>query len=342
MANAVRFKHTDVPRQSGELGRFKVVQGPDLGATYVVTGPHVTLGRGEECDILISDLKASRIHADILFNGKSWVIKDKGSANGILYNGNVTRGSTIKRNDVITVGETTLEFTTAEAGTGMLVAPPRTMSQIQAEQNHLREHKEKLRSMGLANLFRGRAQTQSSPQPKKNTIAIIAVAVGAVVFFIPDNKSPVKTSIKKNFDPAEMRNLAEYLPGSGDSNRAADTFFKDGFREYLAGNYNRAQTQFETVLQVQPCHTMARLYLENSRQKISQKVEFYFNFGRKAHDSGKLRESRGHYENILHLLYKSQADENFVKAREAFEKVDREIKGLPDLDLLKKGGGPTR
>ena len=48
MPNAVRFKQLSLERQKGELARFKVVQGPDYGAIYVITGTKALIGRGEE------------------------------------------------------------------------------------------------------------------------------------------------------------------------------------------------------------------------------------------------------------------------------------------------------
>lgn len=329
MGTAQRFKHTDVPRQMGELGRFKVVQGPDYGAIYVVVGPRASLGRGEDCDIVISDLKASRLHAEIFYVNGAWNIKDKGSANGILLNGKVLRESPLKLNDIVTIGESTLEFTSADAATAMLTAPPRSMQQIQQDQKNLEERQKRIGAMGLASLFGGGESSSGVAQQNgssKSRILILSVIVLAVGFFMLPDGGNSKKSKKKKEDPDLEKNLAAFLPTVGSSSKAADTFFKDGFREYLAGNFNRARVQFETVLQITPGHTLATIYLENCNKAIETEIKYHLDFGKKSYEAGKLRDSRSHYERILRLLYKDQSNENFIKAKENFEKIDREIK----------------
>ena len=79
----------------------------------------------EETDVVISDLKASRVHAELLGSQVGWAVQDKGSANGILHNGKTVRNAVLKSNDTIGIGETILEFITSEVGTMILTAPPR-------------------------------------------------------------------------------------------------------------------------------------------------------------------------------------------------------------------------
>src|SRR4051794_15084288 len=107
MANAQKFRQTNVPRQQGEQARLKTVQGPDYGSTFVITGSKASIGRGEECDIMISDLKASRKHAEFSAVPGGWQVRDLGSANGILHNGKVIRSGTVRSGDTLTLGETT-------------------------------------------------------------------------------------------------------------------------------------------------------------------------------------------------------------------------------------------
>src|SRR4051794_4283449 len=98
MKNAIRYKNTNVPRQSNEVARLKVVQGPDEGAVYIVTGAKVTLGRGEDNDVTVVDLKTSRLHAEMSSNTKGWTIRDKASINGILHNGKSVKNAELKIN----------------------------------------------------------------------------------------------------------------------------------------------------------------------------------------------------------------------------------------------------
>src|SRR4051794_5635640 len=130
MGSALKFRYTDVPRQTGEVARLKVVQGPDYGSIFVIVGSKATIGRGEENDVVISDLKASRVHAEFFTTSAGWNIKDRKSANGILVNGKAVSEAKIKIGDTVSFGETTFEFVTSDAGTSFLTAPARSMDQI--------------------------------------------------------------------------------------------------------------------------------------------------------------------------------------------------------------------
>ncbi|HTL11492.1 MAG TPA: FHA domain-containing protein, partial [Bdellovibrionota bacterium] len=180
MGTAVRFKNTDIPRQAGELARFKVVQGPDRGAIYVVTGQKATVGRGENNDIVISDLKASRLHAEINLSGADWSVKDLGSVNGIMHNGKTTKSAQLRMGDTFTLGETTLEFMTAEAGTMMLKAPARTLAQVTEGQGALQGQKDRIKKLttfgGLKELAGGFSGGDTGALGKENRRKMILYA----------------------------------------------------------------------------------------------------------------------------------------------------------------------
>jgi pSer/pThr/pTyr-binding forkhead associated (FHA) protein len=90
MPNALRFRNWKTPKQVGERVRLKVVHGPDSGSLFVVTAPKFTIGRGEENDVVIGDLRASRRHAELVRqpNGM-WHLTDLGSQNGVVWNGKI-------------------------------------------------------------------------------------------------------------------------------------------------------------------------------------------------------------------------------------------------------------
>src|SRR4051812_1939656 len=108
MPSAVKFKQINVSRQQGERARLKVVQGPDYGSVFVITGEKAGIGRGEENDVMILDLKASRKHAQFILRSTGWEIQDLGSSNGILHNGKAARAAKLANRDTVTIGETTL------------------------------------------------------------------------------------------------------------------------------------------------------------------------------------------------------------------------------------------
>ncbi len=320
MGSAIRFKHTDVGRQQGEMARLKVTQGPDSGAVYIIMGPKATIGRGDENDVVISDLKASRIHAEMVSNNKSWIIRDRGSANGILYNGVATREAKLKLNDLITLGETTLEFTTSDVGTILLVAPPRTSEQIEAERRRIAEIRGKNAAMGMGE---GGKPFGNLGNGNKNRI-LLWVGGAAAVFYLMMGDSDKPRPPPKKKPSSNKQDLATYLP-QGEKNKVTETLFKDGFREYLAGNYSRARTQFETVLQIMPSHNLATIYLENCNKSVENSVKHHLEKGKRALHAGKLREAKAHFERVLQLLFRDQTNPAYIESKEQLDKVQKEM-----------------
>jgi hypothetical protein len=77
--------------------------GPLNGERWAIRGP-MTIGRGEECDIVIPDRKISRQHARIRPTAAGIVLEDLDSKNGTHHNGTQIKGSvTITDGDVIQI-----------------------------------------------------------------------------------------------------------------------------------------------------------------------------------------------------------------------------------------------
>jgi pSer/pThr/pTyr-binding forkhead associated (FHA) protein len=71
----------------------------------------VTIGRGEEADIVLNDPMSSRVHAAIRYWDDIFVVRDMGSSNGTLLNGKKVEVAKLTPGDVLKVGNT--EFSVA-------------------------------------------------------------------------------------------------------------------------------------------------------------------------------------------------------------------------------------
>jgi pSer/pThr/pTyr-binding forkhead associated (FHA) protein len=54
-------------------------------------GGRFTIGRTRDCDLCLSDLSVSRLHAELVRNGDGWLLSDLGSHNGTRLNGWLVR-----------------------------------------------------------------------------------------------------------------------------------------------------------------------------------------------------------------------------------------------------------
>lgn len=77
---------------------------------YPLKGLRVTIGRGMDNDIVISDPGASRHHAVFTYEGDVWMVNDNNSTNGTYLNGESITKHLLVSTDVIELGTTRLEF----------------------------------------------------------------------------------------------------------------------------------------------------------------------------------------------------------------------------------------
>ena len=100
------------PGRDAAPPRLLVLHGPDEGASLEIGEPplRLSIGRGEECDLALSDADASREHAEIERDLDGVLVRDLGSKNGLKVNGRVVREKRLKDRDEVAIGGTILVF----------------------------------------------------------------------------------------------------------------------------------------------------------------------------------------------------------------------------------------
>jgi len=92
------------------LGVLTVLKGEQAGSRHELEGALNRIGRAEENDIVLSDLRASRFHAEIELKPEGYILRDLGSTNGTLVRGRRIRERLLEDGDTLTVGETEMRF----------------------------------------------------------------------------------------------------------------------------------------------------------------------------------------------------------------------------------------
>jgi len=339
MANVMRIKSQNPGRQVGEMARLKVVSGPDAGVVFVLTASRATIGRGENADVVLTDLKTSRAHAEILSQNGSWRVKDLGSANGIELNGKYTREEKVKTGDRIGLGESLFEFMTADVPTRMLVSPAKSKEDVQRDLRVNQQQKVRLQALTTVGGLKAAANIladggdffkKKSDQSKRVAFLAALLAAGAFFFFYDTENDRRRTAARLLASPQEeVFSLEDFLPReeSPELKRTANHFFRAGFREYRAGNYLRARLSFETALQVNPSDFISKIYLENCAKAIQSEISFHMIQGKKGSVSGKLGEAKGHFEAVLRLLDQDPTSNTYKEAKESLEACKKQMEG---------------
>ena len=94
-----------------------VTEGPGSGAHHMLVEGTNVIGRGNSCDIVLSDPTVSRQHARLVVSGDRFVLYDLQSTSGTLVDGeevDQSAGAPLKNGAVVRLGATSLVLMKAE------------------------------------------------------------------------------------------------------------------------------------------------------------------------------------------------------------------------------------
>ena len=96
------------------MALLRVIAGPDEGKTAEVDRDSVTIGRGDDCALCLSDDLVSVIHATVEPINGGCRVRDLESTNGTAVNGKPVIERRLMIGDTITVGRTVILYGTGE------------------------------------------------------------------------------------------------------------------------------------------------------------------------------------------------------------------------------------
>src|SRR3954447_8916485 len=109
----MRRLYTTYGKLYGEMppvGVLHVIGGHDRGKRFDLTLPETRIGRGADQDVVLSDIAVSRRHITVLMEGARFRLRDLGSGNGTLVNGQRIDTVLLNDGDHIELGNTVLRF----------------------------------------------------------------------------------------------------------------------------------------------------------------------------------------------------------------------------------------
>lgn len=95
---------------------FAIQSGPGKGRQFPLDPERpMHIGRGSTCEVMLSDPVCSRFHAIVLYEDGEWIIRDAGSRNGTLVNGQKIDSAQIVHQTTVSIGGTELCFCNDES-----------------------------------------------------------------------------------------------------------------------------------------------------------------------------------------------------------------------------------
>ena len=120
------------------MAKLICISGMNRGDEFALMQGANLVGRGKECQVILFDRKASRVHCRIVKEGNYFAIEDMGSTNGTLLNSKPLAKKMILRfDDRIVIGGSLLLF--SDKGVGDLLQ--QTVTDVAAELHEKRYDK---------------------------------------------------------------------------------------------------------------------------------------------------------------------------------------------------------
>jgi diguanylate cyclase (GGDEF)-like protein len=105
---AVSIRAVRVADPTTQTPSLLVISGASLGQSFPLSRGRAVIGRSSRADIVLEDHGVSRQHVEVVRKGKSWMLRDLGSRNGVFVNGLGVSEHELEEGDRIQVGSTAI------------------------------------------------------------------------------------------------------------------------------------------------------------------------------------------------------------------------------------------
>lgn len=311
--NVLVLKHFESPKEAGVYHRLVCLTGGNKGESYVLIGNRIIIGRGDKTDIRLSDIKASREHAEVTKVGDSWVVTDLGSQNGIVVNDKKVVQDTLTEGDKLIVGQTVFKFAKVEVSGKKVIKE---------------------------------SNDEEKPAKKKSIMPIlIVVGIFAAIFIFGDNKKseePAKRSkVKTNFQDVNNDYVNAVHKRQAVENKQLKeklvTIYQRGQRELREKNYFRAIHEFNLALIIAPGDSQAEYYLRKAKEGLDKEIDGYIAKAQRDEEALKYSSSIISYCSIVRLLYSVPTDLRHKNAVKKIMDLEQKLGMEPgETDCIKK------
>lgn len=280
----------------------EIVQGNERGRAYRVEKDAMSIGRGLDNDVVLTDIAVSRRHVRLLRHGMQVTAQDLGSGNGTLVNGSRASSVVLGPNDRVEIGNTIFRIVFPGQGSfpppapAAFEAPPPAASPLHNRATaYLEDGQQVLQQIGMAPAGH---QYQTQPPPAAGPQPATAVLGAVAPTPIPPGPIPTRSGetdgvqvarprgVPRSFKVAmaalaativvigivglvaailHARSRVAQPPPSPSDQPTADGLFARGREAYVNKRWGQAADAFERVLALAPDNQQAAEYLAQAR-----------------------------------------------------------------------------
>lgn len=343
--------------------KLKIVAGPHLNEVYSLDHDSLRIGRGEENEIkLANDSRISRNHAEIIWTGSEYRVKNLSQKNFIMVDGVVLEEGPITPTSKLQIGETLFEV----FDDGPMLVPSTVESKAPAQkpsgppvvnQGSPLVPKPNGSPLKPAPTMPNRSQPlgQVRPQPqaqshhqqpayrppqdngRRNFYLILGGIAALFTWWYLRSSGPKVTKTFRNTTDVEYdllqsanerKKLEERLQGqqSETAKRAQENLIK-GFRDFQQGNFSRARDHFQVVLNLNPDNEIAKRYYHLSRIKFDELLQFHMLQGLRYRDKRNYRMCRSSFQSALVMIQNNSNHPKYREIKGFFDECNLAIEG---------------
>lgn len=306
------------PSAAGTHYRFLCMTGPSKGRAYYLIGKRIVIGRGENADIQIVDVKISREHAELSFSDNGYTITDIGAQNGIIVNDTRVKQKKLADAEKVVIGQTVFKYNIIEVSAEK--SPSDKTSRI----------KIKLKSSsGDGDIHSTKKMDEPLKKGKSKVLILGGTLCVALYLFMGENE-PVKKAKSRDVNAISDFDNPIIAPrkisqDDSESKKKLDSYIHSGRREFSEGNYFRAMEDFRLALLLSPSNGHASFYLAKAKQRLDEDIEKNFLKGKQEYESKKLLAAIVSYCGVVQLIQNYPSDERYKNAMLKISAIESEL-----------------
>ena len=292
---------------------FEVANGPLKGEIFHFAKPVITIGRGSENDLVLSqDLKVSRVHVEIRQSGGLVTVLNRTDKNSLLLNGQLIKSQYVEGSVRLMVGDTEL-FMHVMASPKPAGPPTIGGAGSPASVNGARPPSPRVAPPPPPRAGTNFATADGQPKLLIFGLLGIAIVIGVFLFSgkVRSNKKAqaIKTNeeIQSNIKVAKetSEDIKKQFEQTGVDTRSYQTAqqqYVKGFRDFNQGQYSRAIKELGAAVTYYPQHELARRYLNLAVKKQDELVKAQFELGQKYRGQSSFRGCVGAMKKVITLV----------------------------------------
>lgn len=337
--------------------QIEVTSGSSKGQRFDFQADTIKVGRGPENDIVLIDPKVSRHHFDIQqINGNLFVTLQS-PKNYLLIDGEKNPSGPVNNGSSITAGDSVLKISFTPPPSASIPAPQKkvtleplpSVADFPLEiKSHAPQSYQAATPQPVASTPPSNSYMQNAPLPPRrqkpamnmnapslSPKALLYLVVGMVLvggyFYMnegPKNgKTPleIRSTEQIQNDLLRSQQAVEAVKRQKSANNIeskqyenAQQYYVKGFRDYKQGQYARAIQSLQAALSFYPQHPLARKYLDLSRRKMDEFVQYNMLQGRRYKDRGNYRLCQSSFRNVL-VSVMDPNNKTYIEAKQLYD-----------------------